>query len=260
MSKNIIFCYSGTGNCLDLAKNIAKGLGDTDIVMMRSEPAVTDVYDAETVGFVFPCYGGGAPADFLKNARKLNVSRKSFVYGISQSASYPGTGLYELNRIVPLDYWKAVTHQCSCIWLLPHTMMVPPMNAEQAQARSERLAADIASDVRAHKIKDKKPRKNPLNAAENKAWGSISVKKAEGFAVSDKCVGCGTCVQLCPRGNIQLKQGKAVIGTNCAGCLGCLQYCPQGAISLGAVTDKREHYHNPNIKAEDLMEKIIHID
>ena len=23
MSKNVIFCYSGTGNCLDLAKNIA---------------------------------------------------------------------------------------------------------------------------------------------------------------------------------------------------------------------------------------------
>ena len=36
MSSNIIFCYSGTGNCLDLAKNIAKGLGDTDIVMMRT--------------------------------------------------------------------------------------------------------------------------------------------------------------------------------------------------------------------------------
>ena len=42
MSKNVIFCYSGSGNCLDIAKNIAKRLGDTDIVMMRAEPEVKD--------------------------------------------------------------------------------------------------------------------------------------------------------------------------------------------------------------------------
>ena len=33
MSKNVIFCYSGSGNCLDFAKNVAKGLGDTDIII-----------------------------------------------------------------------------------------------------------------------------------------------------------------------------------------------------------------------------------
>lgn len=39
MAENIIYCYSGGGNCLDMAKNIARELGDTDIVMMRSAPA-----------------------------------------------------------------------------------------------------------------------------------------------------------------------------------------------------------------------------
>ena len=61
MSENVIFCYSGTGNCLDMAKTIARELGDTDIILMRREPAVTDVRDARRVGFVFPCYGGGLP-------------------------------------------------------------------------------------------------------------------------------------------------------------------------------------------------------
>ena len=61
MSKNVIFCYSGSGNCLDIAKNIAKRLGDTDIVMMRAEPEVKDVRGAKRVGFVFPCYAGGLP-------------------------------------------------------------------------------------------------------------------------------------------------------------------------------------------------------
>lgn len=61
MSENVIFCYSGTGNCLDMAKTIARELGDADIILMRREPAVTDVRDARRVGFVFPCYGGGLP-------------------------------------------------------------------------------------------------------------------------------------------------------------------------------------------------------
>ena len=260
MSTNLIYCYSGTGNCLDMAKNIAKELGDTDIVMMRSFPAVTETKGAKRVGFVFPCFGGGAPTDVLEYAKYIHIAPETYVFAVSQSASYAGTGLAELNKIHPLNYWRTVTHQCSCIWLFPHTLMMPPMTPKQAQKRSEKLAKEIGLDVLAMVKTNKKPPRNVLNAAENAGWPMISKKKAEGFRVSDACIGCGQCVKLCPRGNIKLENGRAVIGNNCAQCLGCLQFCPTSAISLGKVTDKREHYHNPNVKAADLMEKVIHID
>ena len=32
MSENVIFCYSGTGNCLDMAKTIARELGDLSLI------------------------------------------------------------------------------------------------------------------------------------------------------------------------------------------------------------------------------------
>ncbi len=259
MNKNVIFCFSGTGNCLDLAKNIARHIGGADIVMMRSAPAVTDVREAKCVGFVFPCYGGGAPADVLSFAKTIRVSPDAYTFGISQSASYPGTGLASLNRIIPLRYWRTVTHQCSCIWLFPHTLMIPPLSAEKAQKRSEQLAREIAQDVLARRLNPKAPPKNALNAAENKAWPLIAKKKAAAFKVSVSCIGCGQCARLCPRGNIRIENGRAVIGRNCIQCLGCLQYCPRNAISIGAVTDKREHYHNPNITAEELSRKIISI-
>ena len=35
MRENVIFCYSGTGNCLAMAKTIARELGDTDIILQR---------------------------------------------------------------------------------------------------------------------------------------------------------------------------------------------------------------------------------
>lgn len=255
MAQNIIYCFSGTGNCLDLAKNIAKELGDTDVVMMRKKPVVTDARGYKKVGFVFPCYGGGAPKDVLEYAKQIQVSSIAYVFAVSQSASYAGTGLAELNKIHKLEYWRAVHHQCSCIWLFPHDMMVPPVGKKLAQKLSERVAKQIAKDVREEKKKFFRPLKNPLNAAENAAWGTIVKLKAKGFAVSDACIGCGQCEKLCPRENIRIENGKAVIGTNCVQCLGCLQYCPQSAISLGKITDKREHYHNVNVPAAELMKE-----
>jgi len=257
MSENVIFCFSGTGNCLDLAKNIAKGLGDTDIVLMKRELARTDVTDAKRVGFVFPCFGGGAPSDVLRYARGIRIAEDAYTFGVSSSASYAGTGLFELNKIIPLKYWKTVNHQCSCIWLFPHDLMG---SVEQSQAKSEDAAREIASQIKAGTVSVKNPPNNPINALENKAWSSIAAKKAKSFTVSNACIGCGTCANLCPRGNITLLGNRAVIGYDCVGCLSCLQFCPTEAISLGAVTEKREHYHNPNVTASDLMETMIHID
>ena len=259
MHENVIFCFSGTGNCLDLAKNIAQHLGGADIVMMRSAPAVTDARDAKRVGFVFPCYGGGAPSVVLDYAKTIRVRPETYTFGVSQSASYAGTGLAALNAIIPLRYWRTVTHQCSCIWLFPHTLMMPPLSPEKAQQRSEKLAREIAEDVLAEKLSPKDPPRNVLNAAENAAWPMIAKQKAAAFRVSDACIACGQCVRLCPRGNIRIENGKAAIGHDCIQCLGCLQYCPRSAISLGKITDKREHYHNPNIRAEELSETVISI-
>ena len=259
MKDTVIFCWSGTGNCLDMAKNIAKALGGADIISVRKKPEVTDVRSAKRVGFVFPCHGGGAPVDFLENVRGLQIDKGSYVFAVSQSASYPGTGLAELNKIHPLSYWKAVTHQCTCIWLFPHFMQVPPIGAKAAQKRSEHLSKKIAKDIQAQKLSKKDPGAFFLNAAENKAWPTVLKLKAKKFKVSEKCIGCGQCAKICPRENIEIKNGKAFIGRNCVGCLGCLQYCPTKAISLGKVTDRREHYTNPNVTVAELTSGQLHI-
>ena len=52
MNKNLIFCFSGTGNCLDLAKNIARGLGGADIVIAHTAPrGIGDLEDPAHRGF-----------------------------------------------------------------------------------------------------------------------------------------------------------------------------------------------------------------
>ena len=242
MSENVIFCYSGTGNCLDMAKTIARELGDTDIILMRREPAVTDVRDA----------GGGLPGGVEESLRKIQVGLTAYTFGVCQYAGYMGSGLYKLDSIIPLRYWTAVSHQCTCIWLLPHNVMLPPVTPAMAQRRADKKAKQIAQAVLSGAVSPKAPPKKPLNQLESAVWPKIAAGKA--------CVACGRCARLCPRGNIRIEGGRAVIGGNCIQCLSCLQYCPQQAISIGRITDRRAHYHNPNVTAAELTESVIHID
>ena len=55
----------------------------------------------------------------------------------------------------------------------------------------------------------------------------------------DLCVGCGTCVERCYYGAMELnEEGKAErTGEYCIGCGVCAYFCPENAISL--VEDER---------------------
>ncbi len=49
-----------------------------------------------------------------------------------------------------------------------------------------------------------------------------------------KCIGCGTCVEVCPMDVYALKEGKAEVmkGEECIGCKACEVQCPQEAIKI----------------------------
>lgn len=64
---------------------------------------------------------------------------------------------------------------------------------------------------------------------------SNKIQRMPGVAVSvsDKCVGCGTCIEdVCFMDAIHLEEGQAVIDDTCKGCGRCVDICPQGAIKL----------------------------
>ena len=70
------------------------------------------------------------------------------------------------------------------------------------------------------------------NSAENKT-GNWRVFRP---MVTDKCTGCGRCVQFCPEGAIRMMdvggKRRAVIDYNyCKGCMICAAECPAKAIA-----------------------------
>lgn len=52
---------------------------------------------------------------------------------------------------------------------------------------------------------------------------------------SERCVGCGRCIMVCPTQAISLgSNGKAVVNSAlCRGCGACAAECPTGAIQIG---------------------------
>ena len=261
MSENIIYCYSGSGHCLNMAKSIAKALGDTDIVLMRSFPAKTDAREAKRVGFIFSCMAGGLPGDVEDYVKTIQIAPDAYKFAVEQYAGYLGCGLRKIDEIVHLDYWNGVSNHSTAIWLMPHTLTFPPTTPENAQKRIDRKAAEVAADVLAGKRSEKRPPKEAAFELMSKGLGKTHVKRVKKFTVSADCIGCGTCAKVCPRGNIQMVVGnKPSFGSNCMGCLSCVQLCPKAAINIGRTTEKRERFPNPNVKPAELTQKIIHID
>lgn len=258
--KTAIYCYSGSGNCLDMAKNIAKELGNTDIIMMRRRPEITDASGYDRVGFIFPCHGGGLPGDVEKYVRNIRIAPDAYRFGVVQYAGYMGCGLHKLDEIVGLHYWSGISNHCSCIWLMPHMLTIPPTTLKGAQKRTEKAAKEIAADIKAGVRSEKKPPKKIVNAIESRGFGKINELINGKMHVSESCVACGQCVKLCPRENISIVGGRASIGTDCSGCMSCVEYCPENAINVGKITEKRKRFHNANVKAADLMKSVIHVD
>lgn len=84
-----------------------------------------------------------------------------------------------------------------------------------------------------------------------------AIKKLDGLSVSidtEKCTGCGTCVDECFMGSIELVDNKAVRDDEtCKGCGRCATICPQGAVTV--------HIENIEVAMEEVLGRIRkHID
>ena len=71
--------------------------------------------------------------------------------------------------------------------------------------------------------------KKPIERASFTFGGSQ--KKEEGYFITDACIGCGSCVAVCPQQCIDTSDIPHVIRQeNCLHCGNCMSACPVGAV------------------------------
>jgi ferredoxin len=235
-----IYYFSGTGNSLKAARDIAEKCGGS-VASMRALANVEAKEDA--IGFTFPVYFGGVPnavAELIRNSR----FDADYFFAVVTYGGTAGTALEQVASLLSdkglrLDYGVGV-------WAYPNyiAMYSFPFNPKKTAAKQDKKMAVIAEAVN-HRTR---------NEIATKPVTVKSVAEMDtAFTVSPDCIGCGQCAKLCPAGNIEIADGKPLFLHKCEQCMACIQWCPKSAINTPK-TLKRNRYHNPNVTVEDLMQ------
>ncbi|MCL1995678.1 MAG: EFR1 family ferrodoxin [Defluviitaleaceae bacterium] len=250
--KNRIYFFTGTGNSLKVAKDIAASIDDCEIVAICKGASVDVPDEIERIGFVFPVYFFGLPnmvADFL---RKINIKSAKYLFAIATPGGVSGKPLAQAEMIlskkgVNLNYGKKIRMSANYIirygpiWIFNKTAM------KWYDKRINSIIHDVKS-MKSNKIEKHSKR---IEATYEKYICNVH-DTDKGFHTNADCVACGICVNVCPAKNIKLEEGLPVFNHRCESCVACIQYCPKKAINYENKTQKRKRYTHPDVKHSEL--------
>ncbi len=255
MSKNIIFYFTGTGNSLKVANDIAKELENCEVKLVTNFKDRTLADGYERVGFVFPIYAGNLPNYFIKFLKNVDFRKSSnaYFFAVSTQGSNSGNAGYNVNYLLSKQSLKLNGFYSVKMFANYVALYNMKDNAEKANEESSAVIKIVASDVRA-KIKNNIPQKaNPISKMMSNMMAQKFAENDKGFNVSNECNGCGICEKVCPVRNIELVANKPTFKHKCEQCMACIQNCPSKALNYKNKTQKRGRYRNPDVAVQDLF-------
>ena len=249
-AENLVIYFSGTGNSRYAAETLALRTKDTLVcanVFIKSEVTASLSSDTPYI-FVAPTYAWRLPrvySSFIESSSFNGSNTAYFVMTCGDDIGNAGAFIEELCTKKGFRF-KGV----SAI-VMPENYLAVYDVTEKAEAKRLVSKADktlkTVSDLimRGQEL----PKEKTGNADRLKS-GLINpifyslVVKSKGFHVTDKCVSCGKCVELCPLNNIIMAQGKPFYGDNCTHCMACICACPTEAIEYKKHTEGKARYYN----------------
>jgi len=260
IEKNTILYFSGTGNSLQVAKDIGN-LMNFDLLkltLLRGEENI--LITANIIGVVFPVYYAHLPLIVEEIVKKLKLNKNVYVFAVATNGGGPATVLKKLKTNLEKN---GATLNAGFLLHMPgnHVFGYNPkaVTVESKVFRKEKEKVEKIFDV----ISQRKNYKcevsklvidtilvKVLKKSVDKILNGLRVRDTK-FWVDKSCNGCRLCEKICPVGNIEFKE-KLIWKHNCEQCTACIQYCPQQAIQWGKKTIKRRRYRNPNIDVNEL--------
>jgi Pyruvate/2-oxoacid:ferredoxin oxidoreductase delta subunit/flavodoxin len=259
---NAIYYFSATGNSLAFARNLAAGLGETELVSMpRSMEGLTPP-KAERVGLIFPVYVWGLPRIVVDFLNEFKVSDSQYVFAVATCGGVPANTLMQARDLLRrhgghLDAGFAVREPS--YFTGGENGAIRLVNRAAGGVRPELGAdrlAEIIEGVRGKRrlgLETSPWAANVLGSFFHSMSGGMMAKADKGYRVTESCASCGTCVRVCPRANIQLVGGKPRWSGNCQMCEACLQWCPQGAIRSSQEAAGQPRGHRDGVTLTDML-------
>ena len=254
--KTTIYYFTGTGNSLYLTRKLAKQIENCQIKSMSNQPPNQPVGGPEeNIGFVFPVYYWGMPRIVKEFIENLDIIKETYIFAV---VNYKGLKFDTLGMVNDVLQQKDTELAYGYGIKMPGNAInyYGSPSSEKTQKIIEN--ADIKIDEVAKAIVRKEVRPIRRLGTFISKWGNASLHKNiekfdKKFTVTENCNGCGTCSEVCPVGNIKIKNQKPVWQHHCERCMACIQWCPTEAIQYGKKTVKRRRYQNPDITSKDIV-------
>lgn len=252
-----LFYFSGTGNSLELARDIAKNLDKTELISIPLALGKEIYLKADTVGLIFPVYAWGVPRIIVDFVKQLKFKGNEYVFSVVTCGGNPAGTLPQLAKLLKtrgamLQAGFAVVQPDNYIpW---HGAIAEEKQARLFALKAERLTGiiDVVRNKKSAPLEQNSSLVNFILGLVYKASIKHFPTSDKNFWVTDNCTNCGQCERRCPRGNISSGGGSIKWHGNCEMCLACIQWCPREAIEYKNKTTNRKRYQHPGVKVQDL--------
>ncbi|HWQ73707.1 MAG TPA: EFR1 family ferrodoxin [Syntrophomonas sp.] len=259
MGRTTIFYYTGTGNSLWTARELARQLGNTELISMTKEDIAVDAFESPVIGLIFPVHIWGVPhrvLDFLDRlALRLPVG---YIFAVATNGGQVSKTLIQLQqemtaRGMELSAGWSVELPSNYIpWGGPGSEQKQTRLFDNARRKIPRIAAKISTGTR--QTVEKGPLWQRIVFTWIYNWSFPHVHQMDkSFWTDDRCNQCGICAEICPTRNILMEDGKLIWQNHCEQCLACIQWCPKEALQYGKKTPGYDRYHHPEVKIKDFI-------
>lgn len=260
-NSTILFVFSGTGNCLNVALKIQK---DIEHCKILSIPKVLEEknynFEAAKIGIIFPVHFQNAPFIVRKLLKNIKIKGDPYMFAISTSGGEAGKTFRNINKI--LDHGRRTFHSDFSLVFPSNSIVMenrtsPPEEIDRRIRNSEVRINEIIEKIRNKEIEKCKYTKSSFKDRFGCWMGSIffyGIFSDKGFKVdNEKCLRCGTCESVCPLNNIEIIEDKVTWNHNCECCLACIHWCRRNAIEHFR-TRGIPRYHHPHIRVKDMID------
>ncbi|MBM4341070.1 MAG: 4Fe-4S ferredoxin [Deltaproteobacteria bacterium] len=257
--KTEIFVYTGTGNSLWIAHQLAVALEDTAIKFMPFLSGEFEV-NADRIGIIFPVHIWGLPRRVIRFINHLKPKPETYSFAVAVNAGQPAATLLQLQKLMSvqkmsLSLGYSISLPSNYIpWGGPGPVDTQQRLFKNAQDKVKSIAHAILRGE--HQKVDRGPLwQNILFSWFYKMSFRQVPKMDKKFWVDDKCNSCEICFKVCPAENIEMKNEKPSWLHRCEQCLACIQWCPQEAIQYGKKTVNYQRYHHPEVTLKNMLEQ-----
>ena len=250
----MVLYYTGTGNSRYGAQLIAKDLDDELVSIndyLKDEKKKKEFESKKPFVIVSPIYAWRLPLiieNFIKEATFTGIRKIYFVATMGKETGRANKYIQKICEEKGLKFMGFIGV------LMPDSYIIRFTIPEESEVtdildKSEKKFHEIAQKIEAQEVikKDDKTiftfmKSGPINSMFTK-FGT----KTNKFYVTDECVSCHKCENICPMNNIKFDKNekKPTFGENCIHCSACIQNCPVRAIEVKRKTEGKVRYVCP---------------